>query len=109
MNDYLRALKNLGGLAKDAAAQVTAKAIEEYWPMIESLWRERIGPAALAVARDDTKLADVARTIYPSLPLALRLCVKESEFINFCLTNRNRLVALCETVEDSSEKQEGRA
>ncbi len=64
---YLQDLKNLSAKAKDTAAQAKARAIEKYWPSIERVCRESVGPAALKVARDDEKLTGIARAVYPAL------------------------------------------
>jgi len=103
---YLQDLKNLGTKAKDTAAQARARAIEEYWPSIERVCRESVGPTALNVARDDEKLTGIARAVYPALPLPLRLFVDESDFISFCLTNRDRLLLLSENASGTSDKRE---
>jgi hypothetical protein len=66
-----------------------------------------VGPAALRIARDDERLTEIARTVYPTLPVALRLFVDEPEFISFCLTNRDRLIALCdEAMKASNDMRE---
>jgi len=51
----------LGAKAKDAGMQLKAKAIAEYWPRVERLWQERFGPRAIDLARDDDRIADLAR------------------------------------------------
>ena len=103
---YLQDLKILGAKAKDTAAQARARAIEKYWPSIERACRESVGPTALHVARDDEKLTGIARAVYPALPLPLRLFVGESDFISFCLTNRDRLLLLSENASGTSDKRE---
>lgn len=103
---YLQDLKILGAKAKDTAAQARARAIEKYWPSIERACRESVGPTALDVARDDEKLTGIARAVYPALPLPLRLFVDESDFISFCLTNRDRLLLLSENASGTSDKRE---
>src|SRR5947208_5331666 len=106
-NRYQRGLKSLGAMAKDAALQARAKAIEEYWPIIERVCRERVGPAALHVALDDERLVGIVRKVYPSLPLALRLFVDEPKFISFCLTNRDRfLLVTDEAGRGTSDRRE---
>ena len=106
---YWQDLKTLGAKAKDTAAQARAKAIEEYWPSVERVCCESVGPAALKVARDDEKLTGIARAVYPSLPLALRLLVGESDFITFCLTNRDKLLLLSENGSGTSDTRESDA
>ncbi|TMG91637.1 MAG: hypothetical protein E6H72_08835 [Betaproteobacteria bacterium] len=106
---YLEDLENLSAKAKDIAAQGRARAIEEYWPRIGLVCRESVGPAAFKVARDDEKLTGIARAIYPALPLPLRLFVGESDFITFCLTNRDRLLLLSEHASGTSDKRESDA
>ncbi len=104
---YLQDLKNLGAKAKDTAAQARLRAIEEHWQSIERVCRERAGAAALSVARDDEKLTGIARAVYPALPLPLRLFMSESDFVNFCLTNRDRLFLLSEKASGASDKRDG--
>ena len=93
-NRYIEAGRTLSAKAKEAAAHARTKAIEQYWPTVERICREKVGPVALRMARDDAKAIAIARTIYPALPMAIRLLVREPEFIRFCLMNRDKLLLL---------------
>ena len=86
-----------------------ARAIEEYWPRFGLVCRESVGPTAFKIARDDEKLTGIAQAIYPALPLPLRLLVGESDFITFCLTDRDRLRLLSERASGKSDKRESDA
>jgi len=86
-----------------------ARAIEGYWPRFGLVCRESVGPTAFKIARDDEKLTGIAQAIYPALPLPLRLLVGESDFITFCLTDRDRLLLLSERASGKSDKRESDA
>jgi len=87
---------DLGAKAKDAGIRLKAKAIDEHWPSIEHIWHEQIGPAAIAMARDDETITAAAQRIYPLLPAVLRIFIRERDFVTFCLANRDRLLVACE-------------
>lgn len=90
------AARGLTDKAKDVASQARAVAIEQYWPAIERVCREKIGPTALKTARNDESVASIARLLYPVLPMAVRLFVREDDLVSFCLTNRDRLLSLAD-------------
>ena len=87
-------LRDIGSKATDVTSHARTRVIEQYWPAIERACRERIGPAALEAVRNDDKVADLARAVYPVLPAAVRFVVGEGDFVNFCLANRTRFLAV---------------
>jgi hypothetical protein len=56
-------------------------------------FREHIGPRAVALLGDDDLVTKVAEQIYPVLPFALRMVVKEDAFAAFLLKHREPLIA----------------
>jgi hypothetical protein len=70
----------------------TAAILQEYWPRIQLLIVEKVGPAALAAAQNDQTMASLFRGVYTVLPFPVRMVVNEDVFVNFCLNNRTRLL-----------------
>jgi hypothetical protein len=66
--------------------------LEKHWPQVQSVIREKVGPTALAMARDDQKVELLFKTVYAALPFPIHLAVKEAAFIKFCLAHRDKLL-----------------
>jgi len=60
----------------------------EHWPKIEPY-----ADKALAAAQDDEVIENLARNIYPWLPMVVRLALKEDKFIAFTLQHKGPLLA----------------
>lgn len=73
----------------DAGAQ---EKIEENWPKIQQVFQEKIGPAALAAAKNDDQMRSVFKMAHEALPFPLRMIVKEDAFIQFCFLHRDKLL-----------------
>ncbi len=54
--------------------------------------REKVGPAALAAAKDDEKLTEILKVAYLAIPLPLQLMITRDKFVQFCLANRDTLL-----------------
>jgi len=67
--------------------------MKEYWPKVQALFHEKVGPAALAAANDDLKMEMLFKVVYQALPFPAHLAVKESAFVHFCFEHRNQLLA----------------
>ena len=76
----------------DTIDQQLSKAIEDHWPKIQSVFREKVRPAALAAAKNDTALETIFILVYKQLPLPLRLLIKKEAFVNYCFLHRDRLL-----------------
>ena len=70
----------------------TRKAIEDNWPKVQQVFREKVGPAALAAAHDDEKMKRLCEVVYGALPFPVKLAVKEDAFVRFCFEHRDRLM-----------------
>jgi hypothetical protein len=88
--------KNVVGGARDSGQQLfDAKSevvMKEYWPKVQALFQEKVGPAALAAANDDKKMTTLFTVIYKALPFPVHLAVKEPVFVKFCFEHRNQLL-----------------
>jgi len=60
-------------------------------PALEAV-REKVGPAALAAAKDDQTLTEILKVGYLAIPMPLQMMVSRDKFIQFCLANRNVLL-----------------
>jgi len=78
--------------AKGTLDQDSQRRLEENWPKIQQLFQEKVGPAALAAAKDDERLASMVKIVYGVLPFPVKLVVKQDAFLQFCLTHRDRLI-----------------
>jgi hypothetical protein len=71
--------------------------INEHWPKAQALFKEKVGPAALAAANDDHKMELLFKVVYKALPFPVHLVIKEAAFIKFCFAHRNQLLPPAET------------
>jgi len=61
--------------------------MKEHWPKIEPY-----ADKALAAAQDDKVIENLARTIYPWLPMMVRFALKEDKFVAFTLEHKGPLL-----------------
>ncbi len=61
--------------------------IADNWPKIEPY-----ADKALAAAQNDTVIENLAKQIYPWLPMVVRLAIKEEKFIAFTLEHKGPLL-----------------
>jgi hypothetical protein len=73
----------------DASAQ---EKIQENWPKVQQVFREKIGPAALEAAKNDDQMRSVFKMAHQALPFPVRMVVKEDAFIQFCFAHRDNLL-----------------
>jgi hypothetical protein len=67
----------------------------EHWPQIEPY-----ADQALAAAQDDATFENLARKIYPWLPMVVRLVLKEDKFIAFTLEHKGPLLVKLTEIKD---------
>jgi hypothetical protein len=70
----------------------TEAAIEANWPKVQQVFEEKVGPAALAAAKDDKTMESLFKLVYAALPLPVHMAVKEDAFVKFCFGHRDRLL-----------------
>jgi hypothetical protein len=82
--------------ARDSGQQVvdhqTDAIMNKHWPQIQSLFREKVGPAALVAAHDDHKMESLFKVVYKALLFPVHFVVKEPAFIQFCFAHRDQLL-----------------
>jgi len=66
--------------------------IEDYWPKVQQIFQEKVGPAVLAAAKDDDAMRSLFKLVYEALPFPLKMVVKEGAFVEFCFANRDNLL-----------------
>lgn len=90
-------LSNFLNDARNSAAQATNEKIDriiaDNLTRIQQLFSTRVGRMAKEIARDDSKMSEISRFVYGELPLPIRLLLKEDDFIDFCLKNRDKVLA----------------
>src|SRR5262245_36552257 len=82
--------------ARDSGEKVTSSktdaVLEKHWPQVQSVIKEKVGPTALELARDDDKMELLFKTVYAALPFPVHMAVKEAAFIKFCFAHRDKLL-----------------
>lgn len=90
--DWKQSLKPAGGDGASSLDRTTETLIEQQWPKIQLLFQEKVGPVALAAAKNDQAMESLFKTIYSVLPFPVRMVVKEAAFVSFCLDHRTKLL-----------------
>ncbi len=67
--------------------------IEENWPKVQQVFKDKVGPAALAAAKNDDQMRSVFKMAHQALPFPLRMLLKEEAFVQFCFTHRDNLLS----------------
>jgi len=88
-------LTSLKGNDDGANSDLKSKVINALEPVLKENWPkiEPYADKALAAAQDDTVIENLARTIYPWLPMVVRFALKEDKFVAFTLENKGPLLA----------------
>ena len=68
-------------------------AIDKVVTTHRELFRDYVGPKAVTLLRDDDLVTRAAENIYPVLPFAIRIVVKEDVFTAFLSKHRGPLIA----------------
>jgi len=87
-------LTSLKGNDDGANSDLKSKVINALEPVLKENWPkiEPYADKALAAAQDDTVIENLARTIYPWLPMVVRFALKEDKFVAFTLENKGPLL-----------------
>ncbi len=76
----------------DKLQDVAKNALNQNFLPAVKVVREKIGPAALAAAKDDEAMTEILKVGYLALPMPLQLTIPRDKFIRFCLANRDILL-----------------
>jgi hypothetical protein len=88
----LQSARIFGQQSKETIEKIAQEKIREHWPRIQKLFEEKVGPAALAAAKNEESMRSLFETVYRRLPFRVRMVIKEETFVQFCLKNKDRLV-----------------
>lgn len=94
--DWKQKLQSARQTGEAALDQKTQIAIEENWPKVQQVFREKVGPAALAAAQNDEQMEKLFKLVYMALPFPIHLAVKEEAFVKFCFAHRDTLLPAAE-------------
>ena len=95
--DWKQKLQSAQQAGEKMVDQKTDKTIEENWPKIQQVFQEKVGPAALAAAKNDEQMQSLFKLVYAALPFPVHMVVKEDAFLKFCFEHRDRLMPTGET------------
>jgi len=73
--------------------QQVERVFEKNWSSIQKTIGQKVTPAALAAAQNDSTIKALLDPVYMTLPLPVRLVVKKDVFIRYCLAHRDKLLA----------------
>ena len=90
--DWKQKLQSASDTAKSGFNQKSEAVIQEHWPEIQRLIKEKVGPAALAASHDDQKMETLFKFVYAALPFPVHFVVKEDVFVKFCFAHREELL-----------------
>ena len=86
--------------------------LEDQLPRIRKLIREKLGIIPKNSIHNDDFMRSSFKRLYQALPRMIRMAINENTFVEFCMTNRERLLNISEKVsekyseaEDKSKKQ----
>jgi hypothetical protein len=68
------------------------KAIHEHLPMIQNVFREKVGATALEAAKNDETCEAIFTNVHKQLPMAVRLVIRKDAFVKYCFENRDKLI-----------------
>ncbi|MCH7914118.1 MAG: hypothetical protein IH856_13945 [Deltaproteobacteria bacterium] len=88
----LQSARIFGQQSKEVVEKIAQEKLREHWPRIQQLFEEKVGPAALAAAKNDEMIRPLFERVYWRLPRPVRMVVKEETFVRFCMKNKDRLV-----------------
>jgi hypothetical protein len=77
---------------RDKLEQSGQEKIEEHWPKVQQVFQEKVGPAALAAAKNDDTMRSLFKMVYAEMPFPVRMAVKEEAFVQFCFSHRDNLL-----------------
>ncbi|MBI4748871.1 MAG: hypothetical protein HY774_10310 [Acidobacteria bacterium] len=79
--------------SSETVVNQTQNVLNQYLPKIQHVFQKHIKPGVLTAAQNDNVLQPVCKLAYSTLPFPVRLIVSEDKFVDFCLANRDKLVA----------------
>ena len=78
--------------------------LEDHIPRIQKLLKEKIGSLPLSALQNELVMRGAFMRLYRTLPRFLRLAVGEERFVEFCMSNRDRLLNLKGVVSERMQE-----
>jgi len=75
--------------------------LEEQIPRIQKLIKEKLGTMPTSALKNEVVMRTAFRRLYQALPRMVRLAVSEEGFVEFCMTNRERLLNIGDSVTET--------
>lgn len=89
--------QSIAGKASNIAAQLQEKTVNEYLPLIAKILREKAGPAVLDILNDPSRMTELSRTAYQTMPMPVRMAIKEDAFNSAVLAHKGKLITLIQS------------
>ena len=83
----------------EAAKEAAQDLIDRQWPAVARLFKEKVGPATVNFLTDDERIEYFAEVAYSFLPTAVRLLVREKQFVKFCVAHKDKVLSLFKAKE----------
>ena len=74
--------------------------LEEHLPRIQKIIKEKLGTLSTDALQNEVVMRSAFRRLYQALPRMIRLTVGEQGFVDFCMTNRDRLLNVRSVVSE---------
>ena len=74
--------------------------LEGQIPRIQKLIKEKLGTMPTSALKNEVVMRTAFRRLYQALPRMIRLAVSEDAFVEFCMTNRERLLNIGDSVTE---------
>src|SRR5687768_11419364 len=87
-------MKTAAKSAQTMGADLASDAIEQHWPAIQRALREHVAPAATAPVTNDQMIDTAVRSLHRHLPLPIRLVIRQQRLVDWCFSNRERVLAV---------------
>lgn len=89
----LESVKAAAKTAHEMGTEVAGDAIEQHWPTIQRAMQEHVAPTATALVTNDELIELAARGLHKFLPLPVRFVIRPQRLTDWCLSNRDRVLA----------------
>jgi acetylornithine/N-succinyldiaminopimelate aminotransferase len=82
--------------------------LEDQLPRIRKLIKEKLGTIPKNTLQNEELIRNAFRRLYQALPRMIRMAVSENLFVEFCMTNRERLINISDSVSEKFSEAENR-
>ena len=83
--------------------------LEDQLPRIRDLIKEKIGKIPKNTIHNDDLIRKTFESLYQSLPRMIRMAINEKKFVEFCMTNRERILNISNKVSEKYSQTESKS